>query len=487
MAERDLTAVLRLLEQLGPALERQDYAGLRAIIQQLVALRAPMGGQWQQLAQIAADIGEIDLARKAIDLHVDAAGRTHAALYQKTALLAHAGLWAEADALLRTIPATVPDPVANAYSRGIGALNLGRSDEARRYLEQVTATCPQSGSAWLGLAMVTDLAGDPALAARMMAADHAMRDAPPNERAAYEYAVGTLHAAHGEHAAAFAAFARGARAMRRVVRFDEAEDRREAADAVRGFDAGRIAALARHQRAPTRRTIFATGLPRSGTTLVQQALTAHSAVGDGAELGTLPVLASEVGGTSCEALVRHIEARGAEPAAGLWHRWLAERFPGSRRVVDKSIDTSRYLGIAAVLLPEAPLLWITRDPLDRAWSCFRTNFMGGAIPWSYDLRDIAAHFRVEDELLARWQDILGDRLLVVPYEGLVTEPEVWLRAILAHCGLAEEPQVFAPHENARPVPTASMVQVRRPINRDAVGSAGPYREFLAPFVEAYYG
>jgi hypothetical protein len=107
-------------------------------------------------------------------------------------------------------------------------------------------------------------------------------------------------------------------------------------------------------------------------------------------------------------------------------------------------------------------------------------------PWSCDLEDIAYHFRLEDELLAYWSDILGRRLLVVPYEELASEPEPWIRRILAHCGLPEEPQAFAPHKNARTVTTSSVMQVRRPINREGIGSAEPYREFLEPFVKAYY-
>src|SRR5690606_34087939 len=148
---------------------------------------------------------------------------------------------------------------------------------------------------------------------------------------------------------------------------------------------------------------------------------------------------------------------------------------------------SRFLGLVAALLPDAPLVWMTRDPLDRAWSCFRTNFSGNAMAWSYDLQDIAAHFRLEDALLAQWQAILGERLLVVPYEALVADPVAWTGRLLAHCVLAQERQVLAPHENRRPVATASMVQVRRPIHGAAVGSAEPYRAFLEPFIAAYYG
>jgi hypothetical protein len=108
------------------------------------------------------------------------------------------------------------------------------------------------------------------------------------------------------------------------------------------------------------------------------------------------------------------------------------------------------------------------------------------IRWSNDLADIAYNFRLEDHLLSEWRNILGERLLVVPLERLASEPEPWIRRILAHCGLDEEPGAFAPHENPRPVLTASVLQVRRPINRAGIGSAEPYRPYLAPFIDAYF-
>jgi hypothetical protein len=487
MVDRDLTAVLQLVEQLQRALGRGDRRTLKEVIARLIALRAPMGSQMLSLAQIAVQIGELSLSRAALDLFVEGSGRSDAARYQQAAALAEAGALQEADAVLRTLPETVPDPVSNAYSRGVTALRLGDTDAARRYLEQVTRARPDAGSAWLSLAMAVDLAQEAELAARLVAAETAAERAEPAQRAAYYYALGKAHADRGEHAAAFAAYARGAELMRAVARYDGEQDRREAAQAIDGYHAERIAAVASRQDEPTGRTIFVTGLPRSGTTLVEQILTSHSAVGDGAEFGGLGLLAMDVGGRSWAALQRYVEVEGTASAARLWEHWLDERFAMEERIVDKSVDTSRFLGLAAALFPDAPLIWTTRDPLDRAWSCFRTNFMGGAIAWSYDQEDIAAHFRLEDALLARWQEILGDRLLVVPHEALVTDPENWIRRILAHCGLPEEPQVFAPHETTRAVATASMVQVRRPINREGVGSAAPYREFLQPFIAAYYG
>jgi tetratricopeptide (TPR) repeat protein len=486
-ADGRLAAALSLLEQLRPAIRRGGRQAQVDIARQLIAMRAPLGGQWRQLAQLAAGHGELGLAREAIDLFVEASDGSPAARYQKAALLFDLGAWAEIDALLSELPDDVPDPISNAYSRGLTALNLGKSAEARRYLERVTQLRPQAGPAWLALAMSVDLAGEPMLADRIIAAEHGVHNAKPVDQAPYYYALGKAHADRGEHALAFAAFARGARRMKAFAKHDRDRDRAEAAEAVRDYSAERIEAIAGRQDQPTDRTIFVTGLPRSGTTLVEQMLTGHSSVCGGAETSGLTLLARDVGGRSHAALARYAEVAGVAPAARLWDHWLDQRFREPGRVVDKSIDTSRFLGLAAALLPEAPVIWLTRDPLDRAWSCFRTNFLGGAIPWSYDLEDIAAHFRLEDGLLARWLDILGDRLLVVPYEALVAQPDHWVRRILAHCGLAEEAQVFAPEKNLRPVPTASMMQVRRPINRAAVGSARPYRPFLEPFIEAYYG
>jgi thioredoxin-like negative regulator of GroEL len=486
MAGSDFSAALVLLNQLQPALQRRDRARQVDIVRRLVELHAPMGAQWQRLFYVALGNGEIGLARQAIDLLVEAAGGGAKAQFHKVTLLTVMGAWRDADALLQILPEDVPDPATHAYMRGLAALNLGKPEEARPHLERATQLQPQNGAAWLALAMSADLSREPALADRIIAAGRIMKNAAQNERVPYLHALAKAHADRGEHALAFAACANGAREQESSVVYNSRHDSAEAETAVEGYSAERVAAIARQQSEPTGQALFVTGLPRSGTTLVEQVLTSHSTVCDGAETNWLYLLAKEVGGRSWPALSSYVETQGAAQAARLWQHWVDELSAGQGRVVEKSVTTSRYLGMAAALLPEAPLIWMTRDPIDRAWSCFRTNFSGGAMPWSYNLQDIAAHFRIEDRLLERWRAILGDRLLVVPYEELVTGPEQWIRRILAHCQLSEEPGVFAPHENRRAVPTASMVQVRKPINRDAIGSAEPYREFLKPFIEAYY-
>ena len=485
-ADGKTVAALGLVERFQAALRHDDRATIVDTARQLVALRAPLGEQWLSLAMIAAHNGEVGLAREAGELCVESCGGGPAAAARTVDLLAQIGAWPDVLALLRSLPADLPTPSAHAYTRGTAALYLGEHGEARHYLEEAIRLEPHFAAPWLTLVLLVDFAREPELADRLIAGERGMERAAPGERGNYCYALGKAHADRGEHALAFAAYARGARLLKPQFGYNRERDRLTAAEAVSGYDAERIGTIARQQSEPTDRGIFVTGLPRSGTTLVEQILTSHSAVSDGAEIYRLGLLVKDIGGLSYPALRNYVDQGNAPEAARLWRHWLDQRFPAPGRVVDKTLNTSRLLGLAAALLPEAPLIWLTRDPLDCAWSCFRSRFAGEA-GWSYDLEDIAFHFRLEDELLARWSEILGERLLVVPFEALASDPAPWIGRILAHCGLPEEPQAFAPHENDRAVTTSSAMQVRQPINRAGIGSAEPYREFLAPFVDAYYG
>lgn len=486
MADATQIAALALVRQLEPALQKHDRAQQNRIIRRLIEIRAPMAEQWQALAHLVLGNGEIGLARQAIELFVQARPGDPLAQYQKATVLERAGAMREAYALVRSLPANVPDPAAHAFSLGTAALFLGETQEAREQLELATRLRPQAGLAWLSLALSADLTHDAALGDRILTAEPDLETALPAERAAYFYSQGRVHAAGGDPALAFVAYARGAREVQPVIIYDREHDRADAQEALSGYDAASVERIARQQTEPTDRTIFVIGLPRTGTTLVEQILTSHSAVSDGGEVDRLSLLMHEIGGKSFSAVETFAKTRGVDEAARLWRHLVHERFPRPGRVVDKSLNTSRLLGLAAALLPDASLIWLTRDPLDCAWSCF-SNFFYGSLTWSYDLEDIACHFRLEDELLRQWREILGNRLLVVPYEELVTQPAPWIRRILAHCRLDEEPQVFTPHQSDRTVTTASVMQVRRPINRSAIGAAEPYRQFMEPFLSRYYG
>ncbi len=480
------TQISSLLAELKSALAARDRAETNRIVDQLLFRRAPLGEQWRQLAELMRVSGELTLANRAMDAFVLAAGNTPDARYAKVVLLSQSGRMRDAYDLLKTLPETVPEPAGHAYVLGNIAMTLGRVEEARDHLLTALKHNPGWGPAWLTMATTGNLTnGD--IGEQLLAERAAAEKQPPGHLARYCYALGKLHADRREPDKAFAAFTRGAQLLRKETPYSRQGNIANAQQSQSGYPDGFFDAMRKRATRDTSRPIFVTGLPRSGTTLVEHILASHSTVLDGGELNIAQHVAVAAGGVSGEHVDAYL-ARGKpiDELAQLYLHLLAERHPGTGRVVDKTIDVSRCLGLIASALPDAPLIWMKRDPIDSAWSCFRTFFIHG-VGWSYDLADIAHHFQLQDAQMTFWQEKLGDRLLVVPYAELVEQPELWTRKLLSHCGLSEETGVFTPHETERVVATASAMQVRQPINRSGLGVAEPYRAHLQPFIDAYYG
>ncbi|MFC3099136.1 tetratricopeptide repeat-containing sulfotransferase family protein [Alteraurantiacibacter palmitatis] len=475
---------LRLLADLRDRLAEGARDRIVALLLQLENLAPSMGPQWLALARIAGNQAEVALARRLMALYLDQTGRSAANLYNAAHLLAQMDLWGEALDIMRGIPAGQLDPAALAHSRGTAELYCGDPQTARQLLEEAVRLRPHSAPSWLSLATLVNFAEEEVLADRLAMASAQYAGLSETNAILFAQAMGKMLAERGEHDRAFACFAQSAELARRTAPYDAGQAAQEAAESVAGFDPASLTALARTQTEPTDRTLFVTGLPRSGTTLTAQILTSHSTIAGAAEINRVSLLVQDIGGRSGDAVKAHLQAHPAPDLARLWHRWLDERFSPGARAVDKTIGASRMMGVIAALLPQAPLVWLVRDPLDCAWSCLR-NWFNGDFRWRFRQEDMAHHFRLEDDLRRRWQDMLGDRLLVLRYEDLARDPAGTIPRLLAHCGLADEPAVYAPHRNTRAVTTSSVMQVRQPISPMGIGAAAPYRAHLEPFLAAY--
>ncbi|MDQ3140402.1 MAG: sulfotransferase [Pseudomonadota bacterium] len=462
------------------ALNRGDGAAAIAIAWQLYRDDAPLAEQWRGIARFAATRGEWDLAFAAMGRFV-ARGPD-----EPERLLAQAELQAEAGRLADAVTTLAPlDPDADprvAHLIGVASTQLGELDAAASHLRIALRAWPTAGPAWLSLAAVHRFTnGEPLLAELERSLAAAVSTAAAN-RAPLFYAYGKALDDLGRHDAAFAAFSKGAALARGERPYNAGVDRQDA-EALAAMPVASPATSA----AAASRAIFVMGLPRSGTTLVEQILTSHSAVADGGEINLLAMAAAPARGMLPSQIAAHVAKAGEQGSPALNARYahlLAQRFGGDGLIVDKSLGNTRFAGLIAGTMPAAPIVWLRRDPFDSAWSCFRTHFTTG-LGWSFDLADIARHFAAEELLFRHWQATLGERMLVLAYADLVDAPEAWIGRILDHVGLPPQDGVFAFHTNRRAVTTSSVLQVRKPISGVGIGSAEPYRAHLQPFIDEY--
>lgn len=434
------------------------------------------------MAAIAKENGEVDDALVSMQHYVEESGHTPVTYYELAALNAQLGRLEDAVSLMKKVPAGIPSRQEHHYIRGTLAANQGNFSEALDHLRCAVEASPASGQAWLALAMIGPLS-DADKAALFAAAPQVDR-APTIDKAAYAYACGKALDELQEHHKAFASFSSGAAMMHRERPYEHALDCEDAANAMSGWKDY----LAQH-REDQKRTgsiappIFITGLPRSGTTLVEQILASHSMVAGGGELGLMHIVGRDVGKSAGD-YQRYLDRGGsAMELAALYDHLARQRYPGVKRVIDKSLDSSRHIGMITAIFPDAPIIWLRRDTLDCAWSSYRTWFLRG-LNWSWSLEDIGKHFLLEDKLMKHWVN-LNPRILTVDYADLVTSPETWIERISNHCDLPLEPALLNSHETKRNVMTASVAQVRKPINTHAVGSSKPYRDMLQPFLDSY--
>ena len=378
-----------------------------------------------------------------------------------------------------------PADVRLLMSIGHVRKSLGRRAESEASYKEVLAADPGNAEAWWSLAdLKSYFFGDAEVAAmqRLIADREGAGGARPADAQLY-FALGRALEQRGEYARAFTSYAQGNALRRRDAPFDM-QSFEQRGGRIRAFFSAAFFARRAGGGNPSTAPIFIVGLPRSGSTLLEQILASHSQVDGTMEL---PNIINLVRAFEDLAPNRdgYPEAVGGVPDAQfaeLGNRYIAETMPlrrGRERFTDKLPNNFSHVGLIHAILPNATIVDARRHPMDACFSTFRQHFASGQT-FSYDLGDLGRYYRCYLALMDHWDAVLPGKVLHVQYEELVRDPQANIRRLLEHCGLPFEPACLSHHETARAVRTPSAEQVRQPIYTQAVGYWRHFEQELEP-------
>lgn len=531
-AAAEATRALARLHALPPAVVMAgslhadgDLAPAEALLRDHLATDAGNAGALRLLARLRAEQGDLDEALDLLATVLAEAPDFAEARQDRATLLLQAQRPAEARAEAEKLVAAAPDHrasrqllaaacIAAGDMPGVivqhgrlladGAASPAEAAELSQWLGHALKTCGEPEAAirayraalaaredhavaWFGLANLktwrctdADLARMTALAARP--------DLAPMDRIYLAFALGKAHEDRGDDAGAWQHYARGNALRHAVSRY-----RPEVVGEVQARLAATFtpAMLADAGPAPVTTgpvPIFVVGLPRAGSTLVEQILASHPLVEGTRELAAIGRLCGAITGRdpTCglpaapDALATLTPAQWQALGQRYCDETAHERRLGRPFFVDKMPDNAWYIGFIRKALPQARIVAVHRAPLACGVSNFRQLFGGANNEWSYDLADMGRHMRALDAMLAHWDAVLPGQVLTLSHEALVGDLEGGVRRLLDHCGLPFDPACLRFFENRRPVQTPSAEQVRRPIDPATTDQWRRFAPWLGP-------
>jgi tetratricopeptide (TPR) repeat protein len=379
-----------------------------------------------------------------------------------------------------------PEVVGLRMSAGHVQKTLGRRSDSEASYKTALQMDPGHAEAWWSLADLKDYS----FSDHEIAAMRGLLAADPREsanEAQLNFALGKALEHRRRFPEAFVHYARGNALRHRDAPFDIAGFERRSAR-IRGFFDARFFAARAAAGDPSSEPVFIVGLPRSGSTLIEQILASHSRVEGTMELPNVLNIVGEFEDVDAErdgypeSVARAPDAQ----LAALGRRYLAETAAlrrGRERFTDKLPNNFSHVGLIHAMLPNATIIDARRHPMDACFSNFKQYFAEGQT-FSYDLGVLARYYRCYLCLMDHWDQVLPGRVLHVRYEDLVRNPEAQIRRLLAHCGLDFEPGCLNFHETERAVRTASAMQVRQPLYASGVGYWRHFEHELEPLRRA---
>jgi tetratricopeptide (TPR) repeat protein len=364
---------------------------------------------------------------------------------------------------------------------------LGRLEEARQAFVTSIEIDPTAAGVYVNLADSIKITPDSPYLAMMEGLAAKTDGVSATDRMQLDYALGKAYADLKDHKRSFSHWLKGSAAKRATISYDE-KATLDLFDRIEAVFTPDLMARKSGGGDPSARPIFIVGMPRSGTTLVEQIIASHPAVHGAGELMSLNEAVLTVRGGDGLSLgfpdfVPSLDAPARRQLGRAYLDRAAAKAPQGERVTDKMPSNYYFLGLIRMILPNAKIIHTVRDPVDTCISCFSKLFSAEQ-NHTYDLAELGRYYRRYEHLMAHWRHVLPGGFLDVQYEEVVGDLGSQARRIIAHCGLPWDERCLSFHQTDRPVRTASATQVRQPIYKSAVGRWRVYEEFLAPLLSA---
>ena len=477
---------LRLLAQINMKLDAVDDA--ECLLEKVLALTPDYRAARYEYAIALLARQKHVRAREEMEtlLETDPNNRVYRTAH--ATICAGMGDYARALPRYREVLAETPHDPELHLSLAYALKTIGETDAAIESCRAAAAARPHYGEAYWSLANLKTFRFTDAEIVRMRTAE-ASPNIQPVDRYHFCFALGKALEDRGEYAQSFALYERGNALKKAECRYRpeplERNARLQASVCTREFFAARQGA-----GCPDRSPIFVVGLPRSGSTLIEQILASHSQVEGTMELADIPRLVQELHGREPGGATPRYPGVLADLTAEDCLR-LGEKYLGDTRAyrtgkpffVDKMPNNFRNLGLIHLILPNAKIIDARREPLACCFGNYKQLFASGQ-EFTYGIDDITRYYRMYAELMAHWDDALPGRILRVRHENLVDDLETNVRRLLEFCELEFEPACLEFYKTERTVHSASSEQVRRPVYREGVDQWRRFEPWLGPMRDA---
>jgi hypothetical protein len=480
-----MTSVNDQLNNLAKIVKFGDNNEASKILLGLVNDKPRIKENWLGVARLAILSCEIDLTKQALTLFISQQPHNLASLLHYLSLLVEVGeIQVAKSAAENLFLQTNKKPHISHFLSNI-YLQLGDAKKSAEMAKHTLETLPTSGQSWLVLTSSERLQEENVWFAKMQAIESEITKTDDGRSLACYYAAKSKIAVDNhEDELAFELATKANTCMMPISQFD---GKREASivNTIIANTPNDSPAINSSAGAAEFSPIFIVGLPRSGTSLLEQILCQHSKIIDGGEFNGMERAArcltkgEIIGSTNEHFLTSHIDQLLPQIREN-YVRYAQQRFGKEGIVVDKSLNNSRYLWLIKLLFPKSPIIHIERNKADVAWSCFRTHFSSG-LNWTQSVKDIAQFMNLEDQLVDHWNKYFSQSIYHMQYENLVSNTESELINLMQHCGLNYEPTQLEFHSSKRPVYTASVAQVRNRLSSQSIDKAATLKHHFPMF------